>query len=191
MSDKIESSLEKAHDNDIYYPSRTVFITGSIDRDMYNTVSKNLHILNNTTGTITIWINSDGGCVIQALAIYDIIRAMKNHVRIIVFGEASSSASFILQAGDERLMMPSCDLMLHLGEECHPSNHPKITERWIKHNKELQKRINKIYMTQIKKKRKRFTLQKLEEMLDFDTILNPNKALEMGLVDKVLDGALE
>jgi len=116
---------------------------------------------------------------------------MKNHVRIIVIGEASSSGSIILQAGDERLITSRSYIMLHYGEEAYPSDHPKIVRKWVKRHDEVQDMINKIYLDQIKKKKKRYTLQKLKDMLEFDTILNPKKALELGLVDKILEHTLD
>lgn len=185
---KIKDHLSDFQDNNIYIPSRTITITGEVDADMYLNVIKNLHALDQTDGTVTIYLNSEGGSVVDGLAIYDAIRAMKNYVRIYVWGEASSAASFILQAGDERVVAPNAHIMVHYGTETLGPDNPQSVERWAKRNKELAEVMENIYLEKIKEKKPRFTKKKLTDMLTFDTILSGKQAVELGLADKVLDG---
>ena len=42
-----------------------------------------------------------------------------------------------------------------------------------------------MYLKRIKEKKPRYTRKQLQNMLTFDTILNPKKAIELGLADKV------
>jgi ATP-dependent Clp protease protease subunit len=185
VSEKIKEFTDLFHSNGVYLPTRSITITGSIDEDQYETVLKNLHALDSKEGTINIFINSEGGDVEQGLAIYDAIKGCKNFVRGMVYGTASSAASFILQACDERLMAPHAYLMVHIGEESSPSDHPKNKERWDKHQKELGKQMEDIYLVKIKHKKKRFTRKQLQDLLEYDTILYAKDAIELGLADRV------
>jgi ATP-dependent protease ClpP protease subunit len=44
-----------------------------------------------------------------------------------------------------------------------------------------------IYMERIKEKKKRFTRQKMKDMLIWDKYISPKEAIELGLVDKLGD----
>jgi len=69
-------------------------------------------------GVITLYINSDGGFIDEALAIYDQImyyrRSKETKFSGIVRGKAASSASMVvLQACDQRLATPHSRLHMH------------------------------------------------------------------------------
>lgn len=187
MTNKTKEYLGDFHSNNIYIPSRTIMLTDEIDIDTYSEVIKNLHALDQTEGTVTIYLNSGGGSVVDGLAIYDAIKAMKNYVRIIVLGEACSAASFILQAADERIMCPSAHIMVHWGDESLGPDNPQSVKRWAERNQKLADTMVDIYLTKIKEKKPRFTKKKLHDMLNFDTILDSKEAVELGLADKALD----
>lgn len=180
---KLKDDLEAFHGTGLYLPTRTLLITGEVNDDLYASTIKNLHALDSTSGTINIKLNSEGGDVIAGRAIYDAIKNCKNHVRITVYGQASSAASFILQSADERIMTESSYLMLHVGEEGHAQNHPKNVRRWDEFYRKLETWMENIYLQKIKQKKKRYTRNQLKSVLLFDTILNPKEALEMGLID--------
>lgn len=63
--------------------------------------------------SIDVHINSAGGEVFEALAIYN---ALKNHraaVNVYIDGYAASAASFVAMAGDEVVIAPNGELMMH------------------------------------------------------------------------------
>lgn len=62
---------------------------------------------------ITIRVNSGGGDVAEAVAIYNIIESTDAHVTIIVEGIAASAMSFICMAADRVIMGKATRLMLH------------------------------------------------------------------------------
>jgi ATP-dependent protease ClpP protease subunit len=182
---KNKDDIELLHEYGIYTPTKTLMITGEVCEVMYENVIANLHILDSTTGAITIKLNSEGGDVVAGRAIYDAIRNCKNEVRCIVYGQASSAASFILQAADIRVISDNAYLMLHVGEEGHPENHPRNIEKWHKFNRDLEAWMEDVYLKKIKEKKKRFTRNQLKSMLQWDKILKPKEALELGLVDAI------
>lgn len=187
MSDKVRDSIDQLHDSGIYLPTRTCFIFGEIDKETCEQHIKNLHILDNySQGTVTIKLNCVGGDTQEGLAIYDAIRAMKNNIRIILYGEASSMGSIILQAGDERLIMPHGYVMIHVGEEG-VYGHPQNNERWLKTFKAFESACNDILFEKIKTKKPRFTRKDLQKLILFDTILFADQALAYGLIDGIIN----
>ncbi len=65
------------------------------------------------TPRIDIHVNSPGGDVFEGIAIMNAIRQHKAHIVITVDGLAASAASYIAVAGDELVMMPNSQLMIH------------------------------------------------------------------------------
>jgi len=182
---KIRDDIEHLHQYGIYIPTKTILITGEVNEEMYERVMSNLHILDSTTGEITIKLKSEGGDVVDGRAIYDAIKNCKNAVRCIVYGECSSAASFILQAADTRIMTNNSFLMLHVGEEGHTINHPRNIERWHEFYRYLETWSEDVYLARIKEKKKRFTRNQLKSMLQWDKIIKPKEALELGLIDSI------
>lgn len=79
--------------------------------------SKNLSVqlrdLDKQNDTIIIRMNSGGGSVVEAAAIYNTIKSLKAETVIIVEGIAASAASFILLAADKVQMGKASRIMLH------------------------------------------------------------------------------
>lgn len=189
MTTKLKDDLSQLHDNDIYIPTRTIMITGEVDRAMYERVIKNIHALDSTKGDINIKLNSQGGDVIQGRAIYSAIKSCKNHVNMIVYAEACSAASFILQAADTRIMTEESYIMIHVGSgsSADVDAHPRVKEAWDKFDQYLETWMEDVYLKKIREKKKRFTRNQIKSMLQFDKILHPKDALELGLIDKIGD----
>lgn len=66
-----------------------------------------------TAPTIIVAINSPGGSVFEGIAIYNILRVHPARIVTRVDGLAASAASFIAQAGDERVMVSGSQMMIH------------------------------------------------------------------------------
>lgn len=186
MTDNIQDVLEKAHDSKVLTKPRIYFLTGSIDIDKYNEAAINLVALDQNPAEITIYINSEGGEVIHANAIFDLIKTLKSKTKGIVFGEVCSSAAYLLQACTERTMSLRSQMMIHIGEEGHSSNHPKNIEVWAKRNKEMGDEMANVFLSRIKEKNIKYTKKRVDKLLEFDTILKPKEALSLGLIDKIL-----
>jgi len=190
----VKEEISKILDEGICLETRTIFFSEEIDRESADSFIKRLHILDNhKTGTITIRFGTDGGCVINGFRMYHALRSLKNHVRGLVDGECSSMGTVILQGFDERILLPDSFLMLHVGEQT-ISGHPKNNENWLNLYKYYDDRCYQIYLEKIndkqkEKKKKKLTLKELTTMLDFDTIMLPDKVISLGLADGVLSGS--
>ena len=189
MSDKIKDAAELFHSNHLHIPSKTMLLKGSVDEDMYELATKNLHILDqiNDGTPITIKLNSGGGEVTQGLAIYDLIKACKSYVRIVVEGSCESMATIILQAADERVILKNSFLMLHIGTEQYSQDHPENIQRWKDKCAKDEILCQDIYLSKIKEKKKRYTRKDLQKILTFDTILSAKESVAFGLVDVILE----
>lgn len=66
-----------------------------------------------TASNIRVEINSPGGDVFDAVAIYNALRTHPAHITTRVDGLAASAASLIVQAGDHRVMLGGSQMMVH------------------------------------------------------------------------------
>jgi len=183
------------HDYDLHIPSRTVYLgsTGTTDGEedgvnylMAERAIKNLHLLDNSNeNPINIIINSLGGDFVHGQAIYDTIRSCKNRVIIKANGYCMSAASFILQAGDERLIYENSTIMLHYGSATF-GGEAKSVNRWAEWNRKGAEWMEKIYLEKIRAVNPDFSKEKLKKMLAHDCILNAYESLSLGLVDGVI-----
>lgn len=68
-----------------------------------------------TAPEITVHVNSPGGEIFEGIAIYNALRSHPASVTVRVDGIAASIASVIAQAGDQRVMQPFSQMMIHEG----------------------------------------------------------------------------
>ncbi len=95
--------------------TRSILLTGEVDSDLANAICSQLKHLSalDSEDIITLVINTPGGDVVQAMAIYDTIRSIENPVVTIVQGMAASAGLLLLQAGDFRVAMPNSKIFYH------------------------------------------------------------------------------
>ena len=184
MSKAIKENLDLLHSSNIYLPTRTIFLTGEINETTYEETIKNLHALDTEPETVTIYLNSEGGEVDSGFALYNAIKAMKSLVRCIVWGQASSIASIILQACDERILLPNTYVMIHAGKDGTMDAPRDIQKQWAKFSDVQMKWMEDIYLEKIKTKRS-CSRKRLQEMLKTDTILTSEQAVKLGLADMI------
>jgi len=185
MSDKIKDHIAQLYDNNIYLPTKTMFLTGGVDDDLYNNAIKGLHLLDSYAGPINIKLMSEGGDLVVARALFDALQGCKNYVRIIVYGEACSAATIILQAADSRVMSHNSKLMIHVGAESIGEDHPRNVDQLYIQHRDDEKWIEDIYLKKIKEKKKRFTRQQLKNLIVWDKYLSPKESLDLGLIDSI------
>ncbi len=136
--------------------------------------------LNSGTGNITVWINSPGGDCVAAAQIYNMLIDYKGDVTVKIDGIAASAASVIAMAGTTVLMSPVSMLMVH--------NPATIA---FGDTAEMQKAIDMLSSVkdsimnayEIKTGMSR---AKLSHMMDAETWMDANKAVELGFADGIL-----
>ena len=186
-------------DYDLYLPNRTIYMgsctevdgqEGGTDFMMAEKMIKALHILNSKSpkgnDPITIIMNNIGGDEFHGMAIFDAIRDSVNHVTVKVYGHAMSMGSIILQAADKRMMSKHSEVMIHYGTWGH-NDHSKTIYKWAERGKKFDSWMEDNYLQKIREVNPKFTKKKLQKMLNFDTFLDAEQSLELGLIDEIID----
>lgn len=188
----IPTVIEKTHSGerayDIYsrlLKERIIFIGGLINDEVANIVIAQLLFLESQDAKkdITLYINSPGGTVTAALAIYDTLQYVACDVSTICTGLAASAAALLLTAGckGKRLMLHNSEAMLHqiMGGVQGQASEIAISAQ---HILKLKKRINRIIARHTGQ-----PLEKIEKDTDRDFYLSAEDAVKYGLIDKIIE----
>src|SRR3990167_2195949 len=184
----VEKSQYGERSYDIYsrlLKDRIIFIGSPIDDGVANAVIAQLLFLEsqNAKEDIKMYINSPGGQVTSALAIYDTMQYVKPEVQTICIGMAASAASVLLAAGKKgkRMALPNAEVMIHqvLGGVQGQATDVDIHARHILKTRD---RLNKILAKHTGQK-----LQKIEQDTERDYFMSAEEALKYGIVDKVIE----
>ena len=96
---------------------RIIFLGGPIDDNVANIVIAQLLFLENEDPKkdIKLYINSPGGSVTAAMAMYDTMNHIKPDVSTVCVGIAASAAAVLLAAGQKgkRFALPNAEVMIH------------------------------------------------------------------------------
>lgn len=198
MAKIYKDEIDRLFDYDIYVPTRTIVMRSHLvdengesgtDAEMAQRVIKGLHILDSSAPAgdkpITIIMNNPGGCEYSGLGIYDAIKACKNHITIVVYGQALSMGGIILQAADKRVMSTNSRFMMHYGQFGLTANAQDIY-KWIDDNKRIDEWMEDLFLEKMKEKNPKLTKEDLKEMLKADYIVSGTEAVKLGLADEVL-----
>lgn len=165
--------------------SRTLYLNGTIAEETWfedDVTPKAFKAeLDAGAGDIVIWINSPGGDCVAASQIYSMLMDYKGNVTVKVDGIAASAASVIAMAGTQVLMAPTALLMMH---------NPLTVA--IGDSSEMQKAID--MLSEVKESiinayeiKSGLTRAKISHLMDAETWLNANKAVELGFADGILE----
>lgn len=165
-------------------PERTLFLNGTIAEDSWfdDDITPQLFKdeLFAESGDVTIWINSPGGDCVAAAQIYNMLMDYKGNITIKIDGIAASAASVIAMAGTKVLMSPVSMMMIH-----NPA-----TMAWGD-SVEMQKAID--MLSEVKESiinayeiKTGMNRVKLSHLMDAESWMNANKAVELGFADDIL-----
>jgi ATP-dependent Clp protease protease subunit len=174
----------KAPDSDPDLAERTLFLNGTIaseswfDDDVTPALFKS--DLDSGKGPVTVWINSPGGDVWAAAQIYNMLLSYTGKVTVKIDGLAASAASVIAMAGDEVLVSPVSMLMIHNPSTMAMGDKDDLTQA-ISMLDEVKNSILNAYMTKTGLSR-----NKLSKLMDDETWMDANKAVELGFADRVM-----
>lgn len=136
-------------------------------------------------GPITVWINSPGGDCIAASQIYTMLRDYKGEVTVKIDGLAASAASVIAMAGTKVLMSPTSLMMIH-----NPITTAMGDYRDMKQAIELLNEVKESIINSYELKTK-MSRTSLAHMMDAETWMNANKAIELGFADGLIEDEKE
>ena len=136
--------------------------------------------LNSGTGDITVWINSPGGDCVAAAQIYNMLAGYKGKVTVKIDGIAASAASVIAMAGDTVLVSPVSMLMIHNPATIAWGDHAEM-QKAMDMLSEVKESIINAYVLKTGLSR-----PKLSHLMDAETWMDANKAVELGFADDIM-----
>jgi ATP-dependent Clp protease protease subunit len=163
---------------------RIIFLGGPIDDVSANSIIAQLLFLDsqNSKEDIKLYINSQGGQVTSALAIYDTMQYVKADISTICIGIAASAATLLLASGKKgkRLILPNGEVLIH---QVMGGAQGQATDIDIhaKHILKVKERLNAIMAKHTGQK-----IAKVEKDADRDYFMSAEEALKYGIVDKVI-----
>lgn len=168
---------------------RTLFLNGTIAEESWfdDDVTPQLFKdeLLSGSGDITVWINSPGGDCVAAAQIYNMLMDYKGNVTIKIDGIAASAASVIAMAGTKVIVSPVSMMMIHNPMTTAFGNATEM-EKAIAMLDEVKESIINAY--EIKTGMSR---AKLSHLMDAETWMNANMAVELGFADEIMQRSAE
>lgn len=164
---------------------RIIMLGSAIDDNVANSIVAQLLFLaaEDPEKDISLYINSPGGSITAGMAIYDTMQFIKPNVSTICIGMAASMGAFLLAAGHEgkRYALPNSEVMIHqpLGGAQGQATDIQIHAKRII---EMREKLNKILA-----ERTGQPLEVIERDTDRDNFMSAEKALDYGLIDKVME----
>lgn len=131
---------------------------------------------------ITVRINSPGGDMFEGIAIYNLLRAHPAKVTVEVLGWAASAASIIAMAGDDIRMGLGSFMMVHNAWGVVIGNRHDMREATELFDG-FDAAIADIYQA-----RTGMTRTDIEQLMDAETFMSSEQAVEYGFADAVDDG---
>jgi len=183
----VEQTSRGERSYDIYsrlLKERIIFLGSAIDDTVANLImAQMLHLeAEDPEKDIQLYINSPGGIVTAALAVYDTIQFIKSPVSTICIGQAASAAAVLLLAGEnkKRFSLPNSRVMLH-----QPSGGVSGTTIDVEiHAKEMV-RIRQL-LNEVIAKHTGQEIGKVEKDTERDFILDAKEAKKYGIIDEVI-----
>jgi len=181
-----EGRYERAYD--IYsrlLKDRIIFLGTQVEQTAANLIVAQLLFLHaeDPKKDIFFYINSPGGSVYDALAIYDTMQYITNDVQTVGIGMQASAAAFLLSSGakGKRFALPNATVMIH-----QPSSgtRGKVTDQEIDLQESL--RIKRL-LESIMAKNTGQKVDKIHTDMERDKWLTAEEAKQYGIIDAIID----
>jgi len=180
-----DGRTERAYD--IYsrlLKDRIVFLGSQVDEHSANLVVAQLLFLQaeDPKKDIFFYINSPGGSVYDALAIFDTMQFVTNDVQTVGIGMQASAAAFLLSSGTKgkRFALPNATVMIH-----QPSSgtRGKVTDQEIdlKESLRVKRLLEEIMAKNTGQKR-----EQIHEDMERDRWMTAQEAKKYGIVDEII-----
>ncbi len=180
-----EGRYERAYD--IYsrlLKDRIIFLGSDVNEASANAIVAQLLLLQEQDAKkdIFFYINSPGGSVYDALAIYDTMQYITNDVQTVGIGVQASAAAFLLSSGTKgkRFALPNATIMIH-----QPSSgtRGKVTDQEIdlRESLRIKKLLEGIMASNTGQKP-----EVIHQDMERDKWLTADEAKKYGIVDAVI-----
>jgi ATP-dependent Clp protease, protease subunit len=184
----IEQTARGERSFDIYsrlLGERIIFVGQPLDDEIANLVVAQLMHLESEEPDkdVSIYINSPGGSLSAALAIYDAMQFIGPDVQTVCFGIAMSGGSLILAGGakGKRMTLPNGRILIHQPSGGFQGQTTDI-EIHAREVLELRRRTEEIYAEHTGQ-----TVERVHADAERDRFFSAEEAVEYGLVDRVVE----
>ena len=183
----IETSARGERYSDIYsllLRERIIFLGTPINDQIADLIIAQLLFLDreDPDKDINLYIHSPGGVITAGLAIYDTMQLIRPQVSTIVVGMAASMATVLLCAGakGKRFALPNSTIHMHqaMGGAQGQASDIAIQAKEIMRLQDIIRHIISDHSGQ--------PLDKIAHDTDRDFYLNPQQAVEYGIIDEIL-----
>jgi ATP-dependent Clp protease protease subunit len=170
-----------------HYEHRNVFLVGGVNQGSAFTVIAQLLYLDsvNSNEPINFYISSNGGSIVDGLAILDTMNLIKSPINMIGFGMCASMGAFLLASGKKcpnstRKALPNLQVMTHQASGGIGGQASDI----VISAKQITKLNNRIKEYLVKFTGK--TQEEVNAICDRDYYMDAQEAVSIGLVDSIL-----
>ena len=185
----VEKTTEGERSFDLYsrlMRDRIIFLHGPVETGMADTIVGQLLLLEaeDPNKDITLYINSPGGEVMAGLAIANTMNYIKCDVRTVSMGMSASMGAFLLSQGTpgKRCALEDAQIMIH---EVSAGTSGKRHD--MKRSFDHTERLNNKLMTKMAARcNDDWDAERLAKHCEEDIWLEPEEALEMGLIDEII-----
>ncbi|MCL2149552.1 MAG: ATP-dependent Clp protease proteolytic subunit [Dehalococcoidia bacterium] len=183
----IETGARGERAYDIYsllLKERIVILGSAVNDQVANSIIAQLLFLDreDPDKDISLYVNSPGGVIASGLAIYDTMQLIRPQVSTICLGMAASMGTVLLCAGakGKRYSLPHSTIHMHqaIGGAQGQASDIAIAAREIMRMQDIIRNILVKHTGQ--------AMEKIVHDTDRDFYLNPEQAIEYGLIDEIL-----
>jgi ATP-dependent Clp protease protease subunit len=181
----------REHAIDFKPQERIICLNGEVNETLSAAIVAQLLYLESDAPekAITLYINSPGGSVTAGLAIYDTMSYIRSPVSTVCVGQAASMGSLLLCGGEKgkRFCLPNSSIMVHQPSGGYSGQATDIAI----HAKEIIRvrgKLNEIYRKHMTKVH---SIDEIEKLMERDKFLSAEEALDMGIVDEILERRVE
>ena len=185
----LEKTIDGERSYDLYsrlMRDRIIYLHGEVETAMADIIVGQLLLLEaeDPNKEITMYINSPGGSVMDGLAIANTMAYIKCDVRTISMGMSASMGAFLLSQGTpgKRMALEDAQIMVH-----EVSSGTQGKRHDMKASFEHTERLNdKLMRKMAARMNDDWNAERLAEFCELDRWLEPEEALEMGLIDEIV-----
>jgi ATP-dependent Clp protease protease subunit len=186
----IESDGRMERSFDIYsrlLRERIVFLGQEVEDQIANVIVAQLLFLDaeDPDKDISLYVNSPGGSSYAGMAIYDAMQYVSADVQTVALGMAMSAGAMILAGGapGKRFALPNAKVMIHQGSGGFRGT-PADIQIAAKEVLDMTRRYAEVLARHTNR-----DVEQVMQDIDRDRFMNPEEAVEYGLVDHVMERA--
>lgn len=188
MPHVLEQTSRGEREYDIYsrlLEDRIIFLGTTIDDTVANLICAQLIFLESKDSDRDVWlyINSPGGSITSALAIYDTMQYIKSEVCTLAIGQAASAAAVLLAAGakGKRWGLPNSRVLIHQPEIGGLAGQATDIEIAAREILRMREKIDEIIA-----KHTGQTMEGVSRDTERDFIMTAEQAKAYGIIDEII-----